>query len=296
MAKSNIYETVEFQNWSDLRNELINKKDWIYRGVSDSKFSLKTSLERYFEDYSNLEKKDIVQYEKDMISFFERSIHLYVNNTETIVKSKYQKICFLQHYGAPTRLIDFTFSPFIACFFALKDMITKNGTEESAIYAFDVTIFKEIQNSAFGKMPNEKAAHKIPRTEGIGIASETIDDFIEIGYNDKNNTIAPFIGLVEPYYRFNRLTSQKGCFLIPFNIKIPFEENLRSAIKNINNKDNKVKKYIIKNEWRDEVLRELSKMNITSASLFPDIEGFIKSLKIETDISIQIQKERGYLN
>ena len=43
---------------------------------------------------------------------------------------KLSSLAIMQHYGAPTRLIDFTFSPHVALFFALR-----NGGANESEYA-----------------------------------------------------------------------------------------------------------------------------------------------------------------
>ena len=36
-------------------------------------------------------------------------------------------LALMQHYGAPTRLLDFTRSPYVACFFALEELKKRSG-------------------------------------------------------------------------------------------------------------------------------------------------------------------------
>jgi len=300
---NNSYKEVNPKSWTELRNHLLQKNDnWIFRGLEKYRYNLKTTLERYLEDHEKISFSDAILYEREMLSQFKRSIHLYIDNTTSIADSDFQKICFLQHYSAPTRLLDFSFSPFVACFFALRGMKKdekENEEDDGAVFAIDCQIFKEIQKKSFDSLRTkaEETINKFPQlnSTGIWISNKCVDDLIRISHEKyfKLSNNESFIGLVSPYYKFGRLTNQDGCFLIQFNIKTPFEQNFKHCIKQSNLKKGKIIKYRIKSTWRDEALRDLNRMNINNSTLFPGLDGYVQSLNIQSDLSLQIQKERG---
>ena len=84
-----------------------------------------------------------------------------------------------------------------------------------------------------------------------------------------------------------RLAVQQGMFLCPFTLSLRFEQVIvqpASFELAVTNKRKQIKaefarKFVIIQEARCELLRELHRMNITSASLFPGLAGFAQSLK-----------------
>ena len=72
-----------------------------------------------------------------------------------------------------------------------------------------------------------------------------------------------------------RLTVQQGLFLCPGGANESFEEQLENHDDSYNN----VKKIILPNKFRKEIIEDLRLMNITAASLFPGLDGFAKSVK-----------------
>ena len=81
-------------------------------------------------------------------------------------------------------------------------------------------------------------------------------------------------------FRLNpRLTAQQGTFLIEGTLSKPFSENLRNSL------GRNIEKHLyriclkIDGDKRDEILCELNNMHINHATLYPDLEGFAKSLE-----------------
>lgn len=112
-------------------NELPNC--YIYRGHADSNWRLESTLERTLGHRwsSELAKKC----EDSYLNLFKSKYHIY-NSNEHEPKSKLAWLSVMQHYGAPTRLIDFTESPYIALYFALEayDPFSK---KDLAVYAIN---------------------------------------------------------------------------------------------------------------------------------------------------------------
>jgi hypothetical protein len=86
------------------------------------------------------------------------------------------------------------------------------------------------------------------------------------------------IFFIEPEKITDRMETQQGLFLVPANFDYSFKENL---IRNFDKDE--IKEYVIKIEiskkMRNEILLDLKKMNISTKSLFPGEEGFMRNLK-----------------
>lgn len=96
------------------------------------------------------------------------------------------------------------------------------------------------------------------------------------------------MSVFNPEYGNERLFMQQGLFLVPSRIDSAFDRLLKDYQ---DFADNDVCiKYIIPAELRLSGLERLKNMNITSATLFPGIDGFSKSLKFQVLETIQSQR------
>jgi len=75
-----------------------------------------------------------------------------------------------------------------------------------------------------------------------------------------------------------RLIAQSGTFAVPGVLDVPLEEILGHACQ-----DNILTKFVLTNSIREVGMRELYRMNITYATLFPDLDGLTKSLAYELE-------------
>lgn len=95
----------------------------IYRGVTKSSYDLKPKVGR--DDF--IPRRDLITEEKHMLNLFkERSIPYLEFHPET----EWEWLAVAQHFGLPTRLLDWSRNPLVAAFFAVE----KSNTEDSAIY------------------------------------------------------------------------------------------------------------------------------------------------------------------
>ena len=74
-----------------------------------------------------------------------------------------------------------------------------------------------------------------------------------------------------------RSTIQQGFFLCPGDIERPFEDNLSSMVSR-EPSQKAIVKFVIPHSARNRALTELKHMNISRASLFPDLGGLATSL------------------
>lgn len=254
MSENENWPTVTIKSWDDLEFEISNKdyRDWVYRGHSDLKWELESSLFRLFNDISSILPKSRKfaknKHEIELIRVFKSQAHLFLNYLPPKNKSL-EWLSLMQHYGTPTRLLDMTFSPYVAAYFALHE-----GHEDCCIYALKHSYFKEIDLEHFGTT-NYK--DKLLKKDQRGVKSFFI----------------PY----EPEMKNERIVSQQGVFLIASTNYETYGE----IISNYEFDKKSGVKYILKKDIRFEGLKKLRLMNISAATLFPGIEGFCKSLKFQ---------------
>src|SRR3954468_13724722 len=110
-----------------LENFSQTHKGWLFRGHRCPEWVLETSLERTCKRCGVPQ----VQYEKAVWNEFRRHAHAYLSRVPEL-PSTFEWLALMQHYGAPTRLLDFTASFWIALYLAFED-----ADRDCAVVALD---------------------------------------------------------------------------------------------------------------------------------------------------------------
>ena len=153
MPNEETWPIEEIENWDEFES-VISKtlyRDWLYRGHSEVDWKLESSLFRLFDDTQAILPRNRKfakdSHEDELIRVFKSHAHLYIDHLPP-KRSKLEWLALMQHYGAPTRLLDMTFSPYVAAFFALEI-----GQDDCCIYGLKHKHFTKIDAEHF---ENEK--------------------------------------------------------------------------------------------------------------------------------------------
>ncbi len=92
---------------------------WVFRGHSDKGFKLIPSIGR-----TPHTSKSIDKYEESIFSIFKREAHGYLS---TLPNTEWEWLAFAQHHGLPTRLLDWSYNPMVALYFAVERDQSKDG-------------------------------------------------------------------------------------------------------------------------------------------------------------------------
>src|ERR1700752_1974030 len=92
--------------------------NWAFRGERDERWPLYSSLSRYLQNFGVAREAWPAQ-ESRILRIFKRKAHHFLT-TPPDTEDDFQWMALMQHHGAPTRLIDFTWSPYVAAFFAME--------------------------------------------------------------------------------------------------------------------------------------------------------------------------------
>lgn len=271
-----MYKERNFKSWRELKNFLSSfNSNWIFRGQTDYKWKLESAIDRVSFNSELPNQKYL--FEQFCIIHFKRNPHLYSEKFNT--QSDFQVLSLLQHYGSPTRLLDFSTSPYVAAFFAAN-----NSETDGSIYAINYFELLSTTNYLFGTKYDDGSdeMNNLKKTEGI--SNDDVFKVLVLGSEQRK-----FVELVQPFFLFDRMIQQNGAFLCQGDINSSFEENLKSNYEFLSSLENPNPYYKIKikHEWKEEIIRDLYNMNISSATLFPDIEGYLKSLKNKFEIYTQ---------
>src|SRR5689334_16250381 len=133
--KDSTYTTLRFNSWADYKSFVSSlSENWAYRGQFDSGWDLNNAIER--TDFIHLYKG----VEADFLAEFQRGDPNYLHKDET-PEHIIEWLALMQHHGAPTRLLDFSKSPFIAAYFAYEECSGRDG-HFIGIWAINLHYFK----------------------------------------------------------------------------------------------------------------------------------------------------------
>lgn len=119
-------KNIETKNdFDEIFNEFKNKKDTLFRGLSAAKYRLYSSLQRNWISNKIYEKeKTYVILLRELIENAKKAnggvLKIYLEKINLSHESDIGILSFLQHYGCPTPLLDWTYNFSIALFFATK--------------------------------------------------------------------------------------------------------------------------------------------------------------------------------
>jgi hypothetical protein len=122
---------IRVSSWNELQDRLFEdawnpdilryRSRYAFRGLSDCRYRLETTLIRLGGDYSNLERHLL------------RNFRKYAHRDVVEGGSVWHLISVAQHHGLPTRLLDWTYSPFFAMHFATANI--DKFDEDAVIWA-----------------------------------------------------------------------------------------------------------------------------------------------------------------
>ncbi len=258
----------EVSSWNELRDVLeeLAEAGWAFRGQADAAWPLESSLTRYLKTFGGHKSEWLVR-ERKILHSFKRKAHLLLPRTPEAMETL-EWLALMQHHGAPTRLLDFTWSPYVAAFFALE-----RATTDAAIWAI----------ASGPKVPNYRGFH----ISALLNEALRLDDATILGTRTRRLASAkeiPAVVMGEPVLMNQRMTTQVGTFIIPITrIDVPLESAVpRSSV---------FKLKLITHSLRKETMTRLHNMNINNATLFPGVDGLARSLAFELEFEWTVDVE-----
>jgi hypothetical protein len=259
MTKS-VFAVQEVRSWSDFESFVDTKdRNWIFRGQPKDDV-LASTLERALSNWE-IPIREGPEIEYQLIREFRRRlldpIHGRINSDTLYC------MALMRHYGAPVRLLDCTYSPFVAAKFAVEQ-----GARGAVIYCFNGQWFEEHIVRLFGSVAKERRDDERRNDNSFRSMYQPI----------LPNKRQQFVYHENPLYLNERLTIQQGVFLCSGDIGVSFLDNIKT-MNGWASQENVVKlKLVLNSNHVLEFAEKLKRMNLSSAALFPGLDGFAKSL------------------
>lgn len=248
------------QSWKQLCEEVYHeswkpemgryRSDYAFRGLSDCGYELKNSFLRNCGPKPELEYHLLRNFRKYSIT-----------SDPQLTSTFWRALVLAQHHGLPTRLIDWTYSPFIAMHFATAN--TEKYDTDGVIWKVDFVKVNQLVPAPFSNgLKEEKCnAFTVEMLEKIVSLSDFDQSFTE-------NQVLFF----EPPSLDERIVNQFALFSVMTSPTAIMDDWLvtRPEI---------YRRIIIPKELKLEIRDKLDQSNITERVLFPGLDGLAKWLK-----------------
>jgi hypothetical protein len=191
----------------------------------------------------------------------------------------------MQHYGAPTRLLDWTKGALLALYFAVKD---NPGHYDSAVWVLDPYTLNQRAINRDEVIP--------PSAQGVAKGDkQSVRKWLPTRFTGKSIPMKPIA--VFPTHVARRISTQRSCFTVQGRDLTGLDrlENLRQPI---------LRKLLVPSFRVRAIKRELINAGIDEATIFPDLDGLGRAVGAEyavdtdpwphLDVVTKLQPSKAY--
>jgi hypothetical protein len=277
--KGRTLASIRVERWVDLIREIYfepvneelkrHRSQHVYRGMTDERYGIEPGLMRVGEHFADVE----------MLLF--NDFRKYAHRDASPGNSFWNWLAVAQHRGLPTRLLDWTFSPFVALHFATSNLGAGDPGHDAVIWAVNYV--------ETNKLLSDRLARTLQETRknifSVDMLDKTVPDLKAL------DTFEPieFILFMEPPSLDERIVNQAALFSVmsrpparkskkPSQLPPTVDEFLESKQRELGG-PKFFKKIIIASNLKWEIRDRLDQANITERVLFPGMDGLSFWLK-----------------
>ena len=224
----------------------------IYRGMGDERNSLNTTLLRIAAGHPDAGKLE---------SHILRNFQKYAHASAAAGNSVWHWLALAQHHGLQTRLLDWTYSPFVAAHFATEDL-TMYG-RDGVIWCINHRESNEFLPDAL-RAELESAGADVFTAEMLDRVCRSLEDLEKLSENE-------FVLFLEPPSLDARIVNQFALFALSSRTGCTLD-NWLGAHPDV------ARKIVIPSNLKWEIRDKLDQAGITERVLYPGLDGIARWL------------------
>jgi len=226
------------------------RSDFAFRGLEMPEPELLTGLMRLGTTYA------------DMEAHLLRNFRKYAYRDAVPYDSTWNWLALGQHHGLPTRLLDWTFSPFIALHFATEHL--NCFCQDSVVWCVDFIKVKHFLPRALRDVLEEEGAN-VFTAEMLARVAHSLRDFDQLAKE-------PFAAFFEPPSLDERIVNQFALFSLMSSPTATLDSWLEGH-------SQLSRRVIIPAALKWEIRDKLDQANVTERVLYPGLDGLGRWLK-----------------
>ena len=253
-------ELVRISSWLELQEELFAgawqeelgrfRSDFVFRGEADGHADLTTSLVRLGGSYGEVEAHLL------------RNFRKYARREAVPQDSLWNWLALAKHHGLPTRLLDWSFSPYVALHFATANPLRYDV--DGAVWCIDfVATNKRLPADLHRLLENEGA--NTFTGEMLNAAAPSLEAFDALADDEE------FVVFFEPPSLDDRIVNQAALFSL-----MPSPHARLAAW--LERHPDLVRVLVLPAELKWEIRDKLDQANVTERVLFPGLDGLSRWL------------------
>ncbi len=252
---------VRVSSWTELVEQLYHgswdegieryRSNYAFRGLSNAAYDMKTSLIRLGGDFAPLERHLL------------RNFRKYAHRDAAPGDSVWNWLSVAQHHGLPTRLLDWTYSPFVAIHFATANLERFNV--DGVVWCVDYVGMNKILPERLRAVLLEEGSH-VFTVELLASAAPDLETFDGLA-----NEGEEFVVFIESPSLDERIVNQFAFFSLLSNPRTAFDSWLAAH-------PELYRRIIIPAELKWEVRDKLDQANINERVLLPGLDGLSRWL------------------
>jgi FRG domain-containing protein len=213
----------------------------------------------------------------DMQAEFARRAKPFINQKLPYSKGEYLHL--MQHYGFPTRLLDWTEGVLIALYFAIR--IPKNA-KTPCVWMLNPSWLNYVNDVTINNEETGEGKSLVLYTDNEAVKDFDADKIIREHYLNEHE-LAELPVAVFPPHIDPRIVAQKSVFTIHGRLKNGFDDLCKKYPQ-----AQICKLRISRDKQRiKEMITELNRSGITETTIFPDLGGLSREIRVEYEMPLK---------